>query len=116
MEQPREIEMPWKDSTIVMKRYVMCIYSSGPNRSQPKEEAERLQEQHLAHQDKLHEEGLLLVAGPFGGTSDKRGILIIDVGSVAEAEPLVQEDPMVKAGRLNYELLEWWTMKGAVIK
>ena len=64
----------------------------------------------------MSEEGLLLVAGPFATDGEKRGILILDVGSIQEAEPHIKEDPMVKEGRLNYELLEWWTMKGSVIK
>ena len=116
VQEQREFEMPYGDSTITMKRYVMCIYTAGDNRSQNEEQAMEIQKAHLAHQDVLADKGLLLVAGPFGGDGDKRGILIFDVGTVAEAEPLVKDDPAVKAGRLNYELLEWWTMKGSVIK
>jgi len=109
----REFDMPYRDSTITLKKYVMCIYSKGENRSQSDEEAMELQRSHLAHQDALAEKGILLVAGPFDGDSDKRGILIFDLGSVEEVEPYVQNDPMVKAGRLTYELLPWWTKKGA---
>ena len=112
----REFEMPYRDSTITMKKYVMCIYTKGESRSQTEEEAMELQKAHLAHQDALADEGLLIIAGPFDGDNDKRGILIFDVGTVEDAEPHVQRDPMVKAGRLNYELLPWWTMKGAVLR
>jgi uncharacterized protein len=113
MKAPREFDMPWKDTTITMKKYVMCIYLAGPHRGQTEEEATKLQEAHLAHQDAMHEKGVLAIAGPFDGGGEKRGILIFDLGSVEEARPYVDEDPMVKAGRLTYELLEWWTMKGA---
>ena len=112
----REFEMPYRDSTITMKKYVMCIYSKGASRNQSEEEAAELQKAHLAHQDSLAEEGLLLIAGPFEGDHDKRGILIFDMGSVEEVEPHVKNDPMVQAGRLTYELLPWWTMKGAELR
>ena len=111
----REFNMPYRDSTITMKKYVMCIYTKGASRDQSEEDAMELQKAHLAHQDELADKGLLIVAGPFDGDHDKRGILIFDVGTVEEAEPYVKEDPMVKAGRLNYELLPWWTMKGATL-
>lgn len=112
----REVEMPYRDSTITLKKYVMCIYTSGPNRSQSQQEAEELQRRHLAHQDSLSDKGLLLVAGPFDGHPEKRGILIFDVGTIEEAEPHVKADPMVQAGRLAFELIPWWTMKGSVIR
>ena len=112
----REFEMPYRASTITMKKYVMCIYTKGESREQSEEEAMKLQKAHLAHQDELADRGLLIIAGPFDGDYDKRGILIFDVGTVEEAEPLVNDDPMVKAGRLNYELIPWWTMKGATLR
>ena len=112
----REFEMPYRDSTITMKKYVMCIYSKGESRDQSEEEAMEVQKAHLAHQDELAEQGLLIIAGPFDGDHDKRGILIFDAGSVEEVERYVQDDPMVKAGRLTYELLPWWTRKGAVLR
>lgn len=113
---PREYVMASGDSTITLKRYVMCIYTTGPNRSQPEEEAMQIQRAHLAYQDSLFKEGILLVAGPFGGANKKRGIVIYDLDHPSEALPYVQNDPAVKAGRLEFELLEWWTQKGVVIR
>ncbi|RPI69804.1 MAG: hypothetical protein EHM43_00420 [Ignavibacteriae bacterium] len=114
-DEPREYVMASGDSTITLKRYVMCIYSTGPKRDQPEEVAERIQREHLAYQDSLHKEGIILVAGPFGGAGSKRGIVIYDVGVPSDAAPYVTNDPAVKAGRLEYELIEWWTKKGSVI-
>lgn len=113
---PREYVMASGDSTITLKRYVMCIYLTGKNRSQSDEEAMKIQREHLAYQDSLHKQGILLVAGPFGGGGTKRGIVIYDLDHPSEALPYVQNDPAVKAGRLEFELLEWWTQKGVVIK
>lgn len=114
-DEPREYVMASGDTTITLKRYVMCIYTTGSNRDQPQEEAERIQREHLAYQDSLHTAGVILVAGPFGGAGTKRGIVIYDLGNASEAAPYVQRDPAVKAGRLEYELIEWWTKKGSVI-
>ena len=114
-QDSREYVMASGDSTITLKRYVMCIYLTGPNRDHTQEEAERIQREHLAYQDSLHKQGIILVAGPFGGAGTKRGIVIYDVGHPSQAAPYVTNDPAVKAGRLDYELIEWWTKKGAVI-
>lgn len=115
-QQPREMVMTFEGGkTDTLKRYVMCIYTRGTGKV-AEEDLERLQKEHLAHQGRLADEGVLIVAGPFGGNGEKRGILIFDVGSVEEAEPYVKADPMVKVGRLAYELLPWWTAKGTVIK
>lgn len=48
-----------------MKRYVMAMLKSGPNRSQSEEEAEKLQRAHLDNIGRLAEEGKLVLAGPF---------------------------------------------------
>lgn len=114
-DESREYVMASGDTTITLKRYVMCIYTTGPNRGHSQQEAERIQRAHLAYQDSLYAKGILLVAGPFGGDTEKRGIVIYDLGHPTLARPYVDADPAVVAGRLDYELLEWWTKKGSVI-
>ncbi len=44
---------------------------------------------------------------------DWRGIFIFKTKTIDEAKALVEKDPMIMAGRLNYEIHPWWTMKGA---
>ncbi|WP_258406808.1 YciI family protein [Shewanella alkalitolerans] len=91
-----------------MKRYVMAMLKSGPNRSQSEEEAERLQRAHLDNIGRLAEEGKLVLAGPFLEESALRGIYIFNVTSVEEAKALTESDPAIKAGRLVMELHPWY--------
>jgi uncharacterized protein YciI len=41
-------------------------------------------------------------------------VVVLDVGSVEEAEAVMAEDPWVGAGRLEAEVHPWWTAKGIV--
>ncbi|MFZ5554822.1 MAG: YciI family protein [Bacteroidota bacterium] len=112
----REFEMKEGDTTYVMKQYFMLIYLSGPERSQDSVTLAQLQKGHLEHIDKMAKAGVVLMAGPFGDNTEKRGILIFDVATQKEAEDWVNQDPMVKAKRLVYEIHPWWCAKGSVLK
>ena len=100
-----------------MKRYFFVLLRSGPNRTQSKEESERIQEGHMAHIRATAAAGKLQIAGPFddeGG--DWRGILIYDTATLAEARALCDDDPAVKAGRLVCDIHGWWSQQGATLK
>lgn len=91
-----------------MKKYVIAFLKRGPNRDRPKEEADALQKAHMENINRMAEEGKLVVAGPFLGDGDLRGIYIFDVSTLAEAEALTNTDPAIKAGSLVLELKEWY--------
>ncbi|MCB0521002.1 MAG: hypothetical protein H6577_19920 [Lewinellaceae bacterium] len=91
-----------------MKQYVMAFLKSGPERSQNKEEAMRLQKAHLDNISRMAREGSLLLAGPFLDNGDIRGIYIFNVKTVEEAQALTETDPAIKAGRLVMELHPWY--------
>lgn len=91
-----------------MKRYVMAFLKRGPNQSQSKEEAERLQRAHMDNIGKMAEQGKLVVAGPFLDNGDIRGIYIFNVETIEEAEALTKTDPAIQAGRLVMELHPWY--------
>ena len=91
-----------------MKRYVMAFLKRGPNQSQSKEEAERLQRAHMDNIGKMAEQGKLVIAGPFLDNGDIRGIYIFNVETIEEAEALTKTDPAIQAGRLVMELHPWY--------
>ena len=91
-----------------MKKMVIALLKRGPNRSIDSTKAAALQSAHMANIGKLAEEGKLLVAGPFFGDGDLRGIYVFDVQSIAEAEALTNTDPAIQAGSLKMELHEWY--------
>lgn len=91
-----------------MGRYVMALLKAGPNRDQSAEVAAELQRAHLANIQRLAEDGVLVLAGPFLDNGELRGIYVFDVASVDEARKLTESDPAIQAGRLVMELHPWY--------
>ena len=109
-------EMPSGDTTFIMKKYFLCMYKSGENRSGSDEERMEIQKEHLAHISNLAEKGLVHIAGPLESTDDNRGILIFNVYSKEEAEEWTRQDPAVKAGRLGFVIYPLWAAKGSTLR
>lgn len=91
-----------------MKSYVIAFLKRGPNRSKDSLEAAKLQKAHLENINRLAEEGILLLAGPFFGDGELRGIYVFDVSSIEEAEKLTETDPLIQSGGLVMELHKWY--------
>jgi hypothetical protein len=72
-------------------------------------ELDALQGRHLAYRAELRRQGVLAVNGPLAEQSDPslRGLSIFACG-LDEAARLSDADPSVQAGRLAYDLMEWW--------
>jgi uncharacterized protein len=85
-------------------------------REYPPEKLEEIQTAHLAHLTAMAKAGKMVVAGPFGDQPDEklRGLCLYRVGSLDEARRLAEEDPAVKAGRLEVVVWTWYTEKGAL--
>lgn len=92
-----------------MKKYVMAFLKRGPDVADySKEERDKIQEGHMAHIGHMVDAKKLVLAGPFFGDGELRGIFLFDVDNLEEAKELTNEDPAVKAGVLTMELLEWY--------
>ena len=91
-----------------MKKYVMAFLKKGPNRDLDSARAVELQSAHMENIGRMANEGKLVLAGPFFGNGDLRGIYIFDVQSLGEAEALTNSDPAIQAGSLEMELKEWY--------
>ena len=74
-----------------------------------------LQTQHLAYRASLGQQGVLVVNGPCLEQSDPtyRGLSSFACDP-AEAARLSDGDPSVAAGRLTYDVMEWWTGAGTL--
>lgn len=92
-----------------MKTYVLAILKTGPEKGFSKAKQDSVFLGHMANIGKLVEEGKLVVAGPMG-KNDKsyRGIFILDVPTIAEAEQLVGTDPAIQSRLLDVELYIWY--------
>lgn len=91
-----------------MKKYVIAFLKRGPNKSVDSVKRAELQLAHMNNINRLAEEGKLVLAGPFFGNDDLRGIYVFNVESIDEAEALTNTDPSIKAGVLVMELKEWY--------
>lgn len=112
----REFSYTEGDTTYTMKRFVFMLLESGEIKSKDSTEAAHYQELHLSHLNSLAESGKLVVAGPFEGGGEHRGLLIFDVETIEDALKLEGEDPMVQTDRLRMNAFYWWGAKGTVIK
>lgn len=93
-----------------MKSYVLAILKTGPNDATiAAEEKKKLFVGHMATIKRLADEGKLAVAGPFG-KNDKayRGIYILNVATVEEAQKLAESDPAIKAGVFVLDMTPWY--------
>jgi uncharacterized protein len=93
-----------------MKQYVLVILKTGPNDTSIKgKEREDIFAGHFANIGRLADEKKLAVAGPFG-KNDKtyRGLFILNVPTVEEAQRLAETDPAVKAGIFVVDLIPWY--------
>jgi len=106
-------EMAEGDTSYLMKKYFIVFLKEGPNRSQGKEEAAKIQEAHLKHMDRLANEKKICIAGPFADDGDIRGLVIYSASSLEEAKWMTGEDPAVKAGRLLVEVHPFWAAVGS---
>ena len=104
------------DTTYLMQKYFMVFLKSGKNRSQDSTEAANLQRKHLAHLERMVQEGYTSLTGPFGDDGGIRGIVIYNTPTLKMADSLANLDPMVKAERLTVEVHPWWTSKGGKLK
>lgn len=96
--------------------YTMCLLRRPPNAPQlPEDVLDDLQARHLAHRAELKRQGKIVANGPFGEQTDValRGMSIFTT-SLEEAARLNDADPLVEAGRLAYDLFEWWVAAGTL--
>jgi len=96
--------------------FTMCLLRRPPDAPQlPEADLDRLQAAHLAYRAELKRQGKIVANGPFGEQTDVslRGMSIFTT-SIAEAARLNDDDPLVRAGRLGYDLFEWWVAAGTL--
>src|ERR671920_2211884 len=81
----------------------------------PDEELDALQARHLAYRAELRRRGVLVANGPLAEQSNvsMRGLSIFAC-DLAEASRLSDGDPSVQAGRLAYDVMEWWVAAGTL--
>jgi uncharacterized protein YciI len=92
-----------------MKSYMFVILKTGPNKIDDKEKLDSIFRGHLKNIGRLADLGKLFVAGTFG-KNDKsyRGLFILNVKTLDEANTLLSTDPAIKEKLLEPEIIPWY--------
>lgn len=86
-----------------MRRYVLVILKTGPNKVAAGPERDEMFKGYFANMNRLAAEGKLALAGPFDGADGWRGLFIFAVSDTAEAQALVATDPVIIKGEMVAE-------------
>lgn len=92
-----------------MKLYVLVILKTGINKTEDKKLMDSLFRGHLNNIGRLATAGKLTVAGPLvKNEKTYRGIFILNVKTIEEANELLITDPAIKEKLLDAELYQWY--------
>jgi uncharacterized protein YciI len=86
-----------------MKKYVLVILKTGPNKLTAGPERDEMFKGHFANIQRLAAEGKLALAGPFDGMDGWRGMFIFATSDIEEARHLVATDPVIVKGEMVAE-------------
>ena len=108
---PRDPNVP--DAFDVYTMVILRRPPGAPDMSD--DELDALQVRHLAYRAELRRQGVIVVNGPFAEQSDitLRGMSVFAC-DLEEARRLTDADPSVQAGRLGYDVFEWWVAAGTL--
>jgi len=99
-----------------MDAFTFVLLRRGPRADDyTDDELEEIQTGHLAFLDAMHEQGHLLLSGPFRDQDDetKRGFCLYRT-SIDDTKRLTEQDPALRAGRMTAEVMTWLTRKGSL--
>ncbi len=115
-EQLKTLHGPWiAEPPDGFDTYQLILLTRGANPPDLDEaQSDFLQRQHLGHFAKMRGTGYLTIAGPIDGDDELAGICVYKARSVEEARILAQDDPAVRAGRLEVRAMSWFTAKDAL--
>lgn len=91
-----------------MRKYVLVILKTGPNKVPAGPERDAMFVGHFANMQRLSDAGKLVLAGPFDGSEAWRGLFIFAVDSIDEARELTATDPVIVKGEMIAELHPWY--------
>lgn len=93
-----------------MKSYFLVMLKTGTNTNADKELTSTSFRGHLDNIGELVKQGKLVVAGPLAANEQGyRGIFILnDIPAMADAKTLLQSDPAIRNGLLDYDIYTWY--------
>ena len=101
-----------KEAEPNIKQFWLAILKTGPKDKVITDSMERSKifAGHFSNMKRLHEEGILKAAGPFGKNDFTwRGLFILDCKTKEDAENYVKTDPSVIAGIFIVDIVPWYS-------
>ncbi len=95
-----------------IKLFWLVIIKTGPKDKEITDSVERSKifAGHFSNMNRLHQEGVLKAAGPFGKNDFTwRGLFIFDCKTREDAEHYVKTDPAVAAGVFIVDIIPWYS-------
>jgi uncharacterized protein YciI len=92
-----------------MKKYVFVVLKTGSNTTTDKSFIDSCFSGHMSNMTRMVDIGKLIVAGPFMKNADAfRGLFILNVETIEEANELLITDPAINAKLLEPVLYKWY--------
>ncbi|MEL1266353.1 YciI family protein [Pseudoxanthomonas putridarboris] len=92
-----------------MRSYVLVILKTGPARVPDGDVRNTMFAGHFANMERLSKEGKLALAGPFSNDpAGWRGLFLLAVDTVEEAQRLTETDPVIRQGEMVAEYHPWY--------
>ena len=86
-----------------MRAYVLVVLKSGPTPVPKGPERDAMFKGHFANMTRLADAGILAYAGPLDGVDGWRGLFIMAVDSIEDAQKHVATDPVISKGEMIAE-------------
>ncbi len=86
-----------------MKRYVLVILKTGPNKMADADERKKMFQGHMDNIGRLAAEQKLVVAGPLDGVDGWRGMFIMNTADIETAKQWTATDPVIIKGEMVAE-------------
>ncbi|WDI30781.1 YciI family protein [Hyphococcus flavus] len=93
-----------------MRSYIFVMLRTGPADAEITD-AERRNELfagHFANIRNLAEEGKLVLAGPLSNGTNERGLYVLNVETIEDAQALMENDPTIVAGVFTAEYINFY--------
>lgn len=97
------------------KQYLLVLYKKGGGVAFSKEEADKIQWEHLRYLFGLRAERKLLLNGPVSDHPDFTGIGIFNSTDKEEVTRWMNEDPLIKIAKRSYELYPYFGIPGDIL-
>ena len=96
-----------------LQSFTFVLLRRGPRADEYTDaELEEIQAGHLGFLDRMHQQGHMILSGPFTDQEDetKRGFSLYRT-SLDETKRLLEDDPALRAGRMAAEVMTWLTKR-----